>query len=157
VSQPLLHASATAAGTSAKWLHNASGKRLPVLLAMPCQAHTVETKSIPAGPCACIMNPNHIRLVCCQVPLDPQLSRAAEEGRSAFEGAGAAGRSGALPALRTVIDGVLAAVGEPPSASGRLGGAAADGGLDHTAANGSAHLSNGGAHSMEELTGVPVA
>ena len=83
-----------------------------------------------------------------QVPLDPQLSRAAEEGRSAFEGAGAAGRSGALPALRTVIDGVLAAVGEPPSASGRLGG---------MTANGGAHLSNGGPHTMEGLTGVPVA
>jgi Mrp family chromosome partitioning ATPase len=92
-----------------------------------------------------------------QVPLDPQLSRAAEEGRSAFEGAGGAGRSGALPALRTVIDGVLAAVGEPPSASGRLGGAAADGGPDHTAANGGAGVSNGVPSTMEGLTGVPPA
>lgn len=92
-----------------------------------------------------------------QVPLDPQLSRAAEEGRSAFEGAGAAGRSGALPALRTVIDGVLAAVGEPPSASGCLGGAAANGGADHTAANGGADAANGVPRTMQGLTGVPVA
>jgi hypothetical protein len=87
-------------------------------------------------------------VVCHQVPLDPALSRAAEEGRSAFEGAGAAGRSGALPALRTVIDGVLAAVGEPPSASGRLGDAAT---------NGAANGAHGVAHTMEGLTGVPAA
>ena len=90
------------------------------------------------------------------MPLDPQLSRAAEEGRSAFEGAGAAGRSGALPALRTVIDGVLAAVGEPPSTSGRLGGATANGGPGGTAASGSEWAANG-VHTMEGLTGVPAA
>lgn len=49
-----------------------------------------------------------------QVPLDPQLSRAAEEGRSAFADASGAARTGALPALRAVIDAVLAAVGEAP-------------------------------------------
>lgn len=91
------------------------------------------------------------------MPLDPQLSRAAEEGRSAFEGAGAAGRSGALPALRTVIDGVLAAVGEPPSASGRLGGASANGGSDGSAANGGVQAADGAPHTMEGLTGVPAA
>lgn len=54
-----------------------------------------------------------------QVPLDPQLSCAAEEGRSAFDadkaGVPAGIASGALPALRSVIDAILAAVGEPPS------------------------------------------
>ena len=91
------------------------------------------------------------------MPLDPQLSRAAEEGRSAFEGAGAAGRSGALPALRTVIDSVLAAVGEPPSASRHLGGIAADGGQNGDAANDRADASSGVPRTMEGLTGVPVA
>lgn len=86
-----------------------------------------------------------------QVPLDPALSRAAEEGRSAFEGAGAAGRSGALPALRAVIDAVLAALGEPPSASGQLGGGG-PGGAAGGVTNGAV---NSGQHSMEGLTGVP--
>ncbi len=61
------------------------------------------------------------------MPLDPALSRAAEEGRSAFEGQDAAGRAGALPALRSVIDAVLAAVGEAPSA---VTGAGANGGTE---------------------------
>lgn len=60
-----------------------------------------------------------------QVPLDPQLSCAAEEGRSAFAGTRSAARTGALPALRAVIDAVLAAVGEAPS--GDPTAAAADG------------------------------
>ena len=47
-----------------------------------------------------------------QVPLDPQLSHAAEEGRSAFADARGGARTGALPALRAVIDAVLVAVGE---------------------------------------------
>jgi len=75
------------------------------------------------------------------VPLDPALSRAAEEGRSAFEGAGAAGRTGALPALRSVINGVLAAVGEPPLVN--LGGGGGSG------------QPNSGVHAMENLISVP--
>lgn len=91
-----------------------------------------------------------------QVPLDPALSRAAEEGRSAFEGAGAAGRSGALPALRSVIDAVLAAVGEQPSASGHLGSRGA-GGLAHGVANGAVDGAENGVqrHTMEGLTSMP--
>lgn len=54
-----------------------------------------------------------------KVPLDPQLSCAAEEGRSAFDadkaGVPAGMSTGALPALRSVIDAILAAVGEGPS------------------------------------------
>ena len=73
-----------------------------------------------------------------QVPLDPAVSRAAEEGRSAFEGTGAAGRTGALPALRSVIDAVLAAVGEAPMvADGKASG----------------HRQN--VQSMQGLVGVP--
>lgn len=91
-----------------------------------------------------------------QVPLDPALSRAAEEGRSAFEGAGAAGRTGALPALRTVIDAVLAAVGEPPSVSGQLGGGGGNG-LGNGRASGVVNGVENGAqrHTMGSLTGVP--
>ncbi len=47
--------------------------------------------------------------------MDPQLSKAAEEGRSAFAEAHGAARTGALPSLRSVIDAVLSAVGEAPS------------------------------------------
>ena len=50
-----------------------------------------------------------------RVPMDGELSRAAEEGRSVFEG----GRAAACtPALRRIIDGLMAALEAAPNGGG---------------------------------------
>ncbi len=64
-----------------------------------------------------------------RVPLDPELSRAAEEGRALAQDAGAGSNAPSRRALAAVIDGLLAALGEggmpgQPAVAGAEDGAA---------------------------------